>query len=557
MSTWCKFGFADGANYKNSEKMGKSKKINGIDYLSVFDTLPDMIILIDPKDYTLVDANAAYLRKEGISKKDIIGKKCYEITHKRSSPCRGPQEACPLKKTLKTHRMTRVEHIHYDKNNNPYYVEVITSLLKSRWHKKKVILHISRPGPLVKKFNEIVSKKSQGYLTQLRNLAMKDPLTGVYNYRYLMERLPVEIYHIKRYDSPLSLTVLDIDYFKSINDAYGHQVGDKVLVEFTGFLKKLLRQSDMLARYGGEEFIILMPHTNRLDAQAAGNRLINKLSSHIFKIDGLIIKLKVSMGLATFSLEANCDTQDKLLNAADEALQRAKDSGGNTAVSCSELYKDKKKVSRKFSPYEEVNILKRKIQKLGERVDHVILESIYAFSKSLEARDYYTAEHAEKMVSVALKVGREIGLSEDMLNNLERGSMLHDIGKIGISDSIVRKKAKLSPEEYMMIKLHPKIGAEIIRSIHFLKDVVPIVLHHHERWDGNGYPSGLKGKEIPLVARIVAICDAYQALISDRPYRKAYSKKEALKILKKEAGIHFDKDLVNILVKLESKPDNK
>ena len=125
------------------------------------------------------------------------------------------------------------------------------------------------------------------------------------------------------------------------------------------------------------------------------------------------------------------------------------------------------------------------------------------------------------------------------------------MGKIGISDAILLKKGKLTPEEYETIKMHPKVGAEIIRSIHFLKDVVPIVLHHHEKWDGTGYPSGLKGKEIPLLARIVGIADAYQALASDRPYRKAYSKKEALNILKKEAGTHFDKDLVNILIKLE------
>jgi len=140
-----------------------------------------------------------------------------------------------------------------------------------------------------------------------------------------------------------------------------------------------------------------------------------------------------------------------------------------------------------------------------------------------------------------------------MLENLERGAMLHDIGKIGISDSILRKKAKLTAEEYRIIKTHPKIGAEIIRAVHFLRDVVPVVLYHHERWDGKGYPSGLKEREIPLLARIVSIADAYQALISDRPYRKAFSKKEALEILKNEAGTHFDKDLVDVLINSESR----
>ncbi|MDD2702666.1 MAG: HD-GYP domain-containing protein [Candidatus Omnitrophica bacterium] len=190
---------------------------------------------------------------------------------------------------------------------------------------------------------------------------------------------------------------------------------------------------------------------------------------------------------------------------------------------------------------------------MSENVDRMTLDSIYAFSRSLEARDNYTGAHAEKTIAIARRIGKAVGLGGDSLDVLEKGAVLHDIGKIGISDSILRKKAKLTSDEFRMIKTHPKIGAEIIRVIHFLKDVVPVVLYHHERWDGKGYPSGLKGNEIPLLARIVALADAYQALTSDRPYRKAYPKKEALAILKKESGSHFDKNLVGLLVGLETK----
>jgi putative nucleotidyltransferase with HDIG domain len=200
-----------------------------------------------------------------------------------------------------------------------------------------------------------------------------------------------------------------------------------------------------------------------------------------------------------------------------------------------------------------VRVLKRKIKKLSENVDRMTLDSIYAFSRSLEARDNYTGEHAEKTIAIARRIGKALGMSEDSLDVMEKGAVLHDIGKIGISDAILRKKARLTPDEFRMIKTHPKIGAEIIRVIHFLKDVVPVVLYHHERWDGKGYPSGLKGTEIPLPARIVALADAYQALTSDRPYRKAYPKKEALAILRKESGSHFDKKLVDLLVRMEMK----
>ncbi len=532
--------------------MKKDKKIDNLNYLDIFNSLPDRAIIIDPKDYTVVDANRAYLKKERLNKKDVIGRKCHELIHKRFSPCKGTLGQCPLRETLKTHKSSTAEHVHYDKNNNPYYVDVVTSFIKSP-SGKNLVLHICRSGPLIKSFQKIIEQKSKRYIAQLKHLAIKDQLTGVYNYRYLMERLPQEVYRAKRYNYPFSLALLDIDYFKSINDVYGHSIGDRLLAAFANFIKTALRQSDVLARYGGEEFVILMTHTDKLGAQYLANRLITKLSSHIFKIEKGEIRLKIGMGIVTLSSDEYCDTYDKLLHAADKALQRAKDSGSNVVAVYSDLYRDKKEVSHKINPYEEVDILKRKIRRLSERVDRVVLESMYAFSKSMEARDYYTAEHAEEMVSIVLKIGKEIGLNQEMLSNLERGAMLHDLGKIGISDAILRKKSKLTFEEYEMIKMHPKIGAEIIRAIHFLKDVVPIVLHHHERWDGKGYPSGLKEKEIPLLARIVGIADAYQALISNRPYRKAYSKKEALEILKKEAGLFFDKDLVDILIRLENK----
>lgn len=531
----------------------KKNHLGGID---IFNNLPDPAIIIDPKSYTIIDANKVFLKIEGLPRRDVVGRKCYEITHKIFSPCKGALEKCPLRETLKTHKTATAEHIHYDSHNNPYYVDVITSFIKNAAG-KELILHICRASPILKKLQKILAEKSKKYIKRLKDLSIRDPLTGVYNYRYLMERMPVEVYRAKRYDSPFSFIILDIDYFKSINDVYGHSVGDRLLLEFTNFIKSSLRQSDVLIRYGGEEFAILMPNTDKLGAQYLANRLITSLGNHIFKIEKIEVKLKACMGIATLSSDETCDSSDKLLHSADKALQRAKESGSNVIVTSSDLYKQKKEITRKISPYGEVNVLKRKISKLSESIDRVVLESMYAFAKSMEARDNYTAEHAEEMVGMVLKIGKEIGLSQDLLNTLERGATLHDIGKIGISDAILRKEGKLTSEEFEMIKMHPKIGAEIIRAVHFLKDVVPIVMHHHERWDGKGYPSGLKEREIPLLARIICIADVYQALISDRPYRKAYSKKEALKILKEEAGTHFDKDLVGILIRLETNKKDK
>lgn len=526
------------------------EKGGGIDrsiFKNVIDSISDILIVIDPKDYYILTANKKYLNKQGLTLKDTRGKKCYEITHRKAAPCMPPDDECPMLETVRTGKVARAEHVHYGKGNETYYSEIITYPIFNSQGKIKAVVHLSRDIAERRRIEE----ENRRYVARLKEFALRDSHTGLYNYRYLMERLSAEIELSKRHSFPLSLLIIDVDYFKSINDVYGHQVGDSLLSAFAHFLKSLLRKSDVLTRYGGEEFVAIMPQTNRRNSLYIANRIIKSVNSHIFKIYKASLKIKISIGISDFSEEKKLTTTKEIFDAADMALQRAKEAGGNRVVVFSPLYKDMKAKTDKKDYKGEVQILKRKIRKLGQRVDQTVLESMYAFSKSLEARDYYTAEHAERMISVALSVGKKIGLSKDRLESLEKAAVLHDIGKIGISDTILLKKGKLTPDEYKIIKTHPQIGAEIIRAVHFLRDVAPIVMHHHEWWDGKGYPSGLKDGETPLNARIIAVADAYQALISDRPYRKAYSKKEAIKILRKEAGTHFDKKIVNTLIKIE------
>lgn len=212
------------------------------------------------------------------------------------------------------------------------------------------------------------------------------------------------------------------------------------------------------------------------------------------------------------------------------------------------------KIKNKKHLIREINDLRTKLKKSGKKLDQALLEFIYAFSKAIEARDYYTGKHAEKMIDIVRGIGSQLGLAKKDIANLEHAAVLHDLGKIGIDDKILRKKGRLTKREYNEIKKHPRIGAEIIRSIHFLKDVVPLILYHHERYDGKGYTSGLKGENIPIGARILAIADVYQALISDRPYRRAYTKPKALEMIKKASGTQFDPAIVKALLKsLKSK----
>lgn len=394
-----------------------------------------------------------------------------------------------------------------------------------------------------------LSLENKILISRLKKLSLKDPQTGLYNYRYLMERLVSEFKRAKRYVLPLSAIVLDIDYFKSINEVYGHGYGDCILKEFAAFLNSRVRSNDIVVRYGGEEFVVLMPDTFKQGAVAFGTRLLEAFKRHIFDPRGKKIRLKMSMGVSSFP-EDGIDVSSGLLDAGDKALREAKEHGGNSLVAFHNVSGREIKDIIRNGGKENVEKLKKRLVNLKNRANQILLESIFAFAKAVEAKDYHTGRHSENMVDIATAIGRKLQLPAKDIDVLQYAAMLHDLGKIGIPDKILHKRGKLNRAEYDKIKKHPHIGAEIIRDIHFLKEVVPMILYHHERFDGFGYSSGLKGREIPLGARIIAIADVYQALVSDRPYRKAYNKKEALKIIRESSGSQFDPEIVEAFLQV-------
>lgn len=396
---------------------------------------------------------------------------------------------------------------------------------------------------------QALSLENKSLIVKLKKLSLKDPQTGLYNYRYLMERLSSEFKRAKRYVLPLSVIILDIDYFKSINEVYGHSYGDKILNEFASYLKGCMRFNDVVIRYGGEEFVILMPDTYKEGAIGFGGRIQDALRDRIFDRKEKRIKLKVSMGISGFP-EDDMDSPAGLLDAADKALREAKEQGGGRLFSFQNVSGREIKDIIKDGGKDNVKKLKIRLANMKNRTNRILLESIFAFSKAVEAKDYSTGWHSENMVSLATEIGKSLRLGQEDINNLQYAAMLHDLGKIGIPDKILHKKGRLNKSEYQKIKSHPLIGAEIVRDIHFLKDVVPMIMYHHERFDGFGYSAGLRGKEIPLGARIIAIADVYQALVSDRPYRKAYSKKDALQIIQEGAGTQFDPKIVETFLRI-------
>ncbi|MBF0503659.1 MAG: diguanylate cyclase [Candidatus Omnitrophica bacterium] len=401
---------------------------------------------------------------------------------------------------------------------------------------------------------QLLTAQNRYLLKQLQDLSLIDPHTGLYNYRYLKRRLEKELSRSKRHASPISIIMMDIDYFKSINDVYGHQYGDFILNSFGQFLVKFTRGSDVVVRYGGEEFVFLLMDTNKEGALLFGRRLLEKINEHIFDEKGHKINLKISMGLASYPEDQQTDTDDALIDLADRALSRAKEEGGNRIYAAKDIYqKEIKQELNKGGP-DSVERLKNKLSKMSQRISNSLIESIYAFSKTIEARDSSTGDHSKKLIVLVKRMAKKLGLSSQETEDLGHAAVLHDLGKIGVSDAILHKKNKLSNTEFKKIQKHPQIGAEIIRPVHSLSGVIPSILYHHERYDGKGYCSGLKGEQIPVGARIVAVADVYQALVSDRPYRKAYSKQEALKIIKKGRGSQFDPKVVDAFEKIIKDP---
>jgi diguanylate cyclase (GGDEF)-like protein len=385
---------------------------------------------------------------------------------------------------------------------------------------------------------------------RLKSLVLRDYETGLFNRRFLDEVMEAEFTRAKRYNQPVSLIMLDIDYFKSINNMYGHQFGNLCLRQLAKLLQKAVRRYDIVVRSGGEEFIIISPGIDRLQTLVLAQRILDEVNLYNFGESGSSVKLKVSIAVVSYPEERALKSEN-LVELAEQVLIRAKECGGNRVYTSGDGKKSKTKFFlKKTNKQENILGLRHKLNRITLRANQNLIEAIFAFAKAIELRDHYTGEHVEKTVLYATKLGRSLKLNTEEIEDLRQAAILHDLGKLGISDKILLKNSKLTESEYTQIKKHPQIAADILRPIHFLRSVIPYILYHHERWDGRGYPSGLQGELIPVGARIIAIADVFQALTSNRPYRKAFTKDEAVRIMKEGAGTQFDPKIVKVFLKL-------
>ena len=384
---------------------------------------------------------------------------------------------------------------------------------------------------------------------RFKQLAFRDSHTGLYNHRYLQEAIESEFSRAKRYNYPFSIIMLDLDYFKSINDAYSHQFGDLILKQFARQIKRMVRKYDIVIRFGGEEFLIISPGMDKTTTTNLAQRILDTITSAKFGNDEYNVRLKLSVAVSSYPENKAAKGMD-LIELVDRILNKAKENGGNRVYSSTDTKGKKHSILESSDESPDVKFLRTKINRLNERANQSLIESVFAFARTIKLKDQYTGEHVENTVHFATEIANKLGLSKNDIEHVKRASTLHDLGKIGISERILLKKSKLTSGEFNHIKKHPQIGADILRPIHFLHGIIPLILYHHERWDGKGYPRGLKREEIPLGARIVAISDVYQALISDRPYRKAFVRDKAREIIQEGSGTQFDPEIVDLFLKV-------
>lgn len=344
-------------------------------------------------------------------------------------------------------------------------------------------------------FRDYTDKKQRQ--ADILHLSYHDQLTGLYNRRFFEEE--VKRLDVKHY-LPLSLVMLDVNGLKLTNDVFGHQAGDKLLQIVAEAIKSVCRDYDVVSRVGGDEFVLLLPTTNYKEAEVIVKRIYRELEHT--KLNDIIISVSV---------------------------------GWETKIS------DEQNIMQVYAKAEE-NMYRKKLiesQSMRNKTIQVIL-------KTLNETNQRERIHSENVSKISRKIGEALNLEQDILREIEIAGLLHDIGKIAIDNNLLNKADKLTNSEYEVIKRHPEIGYHILKSADVYSSISDYVLAHHERWDGKGYPRGIKGEEIPLVARIITVADAYEAMTVERTYKKQFSKAEALDELRNCAGTQFDPDIIQI-----------
>lgn len=406
--------------------------------------------------------------------------------------------------------------------------------------------------------------------------AITDGLTGVKTHRFFMEALSSEWKRSSRAGRSFALVLMDLDRFKFVNDFYGHLEGDLVLQRVGQILETNCRRSDVVARYGGDEFVILMPETTMEQARQLSSKLRGWIAA-----DPLLREknISASFGIASYPLHGS--SPQELIQVADASMYLSKHQGGNTVSTAEHIDPNEARrwkrdvleaylgvtLKRLFSTgpeaFEEIYQRLRQFSdslppvEQGEGVKPEslhslppsILDTVTSLAYAIDAKDQYTQGHSQKVAAYAALLAEATGMSEEEVEEIRLGAVLHDVGKVGITEQILNKGGPLNPEEWENMKAHVTFGSRLLEPLAPLARIRQMVRHHHEFFDGSGYPEGLSGQNIPLGARIITIADSYDTITSDRSYKKGRTAEEALAELERCASTQFDPELVAAFVR--------
>ena len=451
---------------------------------AIVEAIPDLLFVIDSKGH-FIDCMTSDDSLLLIPREAFIGKTLWEVMPKEISKI--VYEKIQL--VFKSGAMESFEYELEFCNKLQHYE------LRMVKNNEKEVLVIAR-NVTVQKQNELELKKSEH---KLEYLSYHDQLTGLYNRRFFEEKLS-EL--DAQRSLPLTIIMADVNGLKLVNDSFGHTIGDELLKKVVEVMSRGCRVTDIISRLGGDEFVILLPKTDTYEAE----QIIKRIKT---------MALKEKVGSVDISISFGYETKNNEEEKIQDILKKAED----------HMYKKKLFESPSMR---------------GKTISTII--------STLHEKNKREEQHSHRVSTLCESMGKALGLPEDEIKELKIVGLLHDIGKIAIEENVLNKQGKLTEEEWEEIKRHPEIGYRILSTVNDMSEMAEYVLAHHERWDGMGYPKGLKGEEISLQSRIIAIADSYDAMITERSYHNALSEEVAIEELKINAGLQFDPELIRVFI---------
>ena len=386
--------------------------------------------------------------------------------------------------------------------------------------------------------------------------SMMDELTLLYNHKFLMDAVSMEFTKAQKQGLALSIILLDIDDFQTITNDLGPAAGDKVLIEVAKTIKNSTRDVDIVGRCGGEKFCVILPNTHLKRATAGAERVRNLIISRVFKEGEMSFNITASLGVSCIS-EVDTASAGDLFEHADMRLYADKQRGINRVIYKKDAPEENPTPGQReatVTPSIPASPTSSRMQNASlmqygaKTLSALYIQSIRALVNALELKDGYTATHSYMVSHYAAALAVKLGLPQDIVEVVRTAGLLHDVGKVGVPDGVLKKNGPLSNEEFTVVKTHPVLSIKVLNDLVFLRKELEIVRYHQEKYDGTGYPYALKEDNIPLGARILAICDTFEAMTANRPYRKALSVETAVAELKKCAGTQFDPKLVKVFI---------